>query len=114
MRQMNILIQVGSMVVVNPRNGHGSLVVYWRLRLERKKRTCSLLDGWGERCSFKVLEKVFSSIKSITCDKHNLDVQRRTRARIYRPPQQMKWAEPARISIAIPTSSQEFSLGLVG
>ena len=50
-----------------------------------------------------------ATILVVHCD---LDPQRNTRARIYRPPQKTKWAKPVRISIATPTSSQEFSLGL--
>ena len=94
MRQMNIFIQVAAMIVVSSRHNTGACAVHFgQLRLA---------DIYLYFYLFKIWKVYF----------RDLDAQRNTRARIYRPPQKMKWAKPARISIVIPTSSQEFSLGL--
>ena len=103
MRQMNIYIQVGAMIVVNP-SRHGSRVL--NLRQLRLENTCKGLFAQDLK------KKRFRRLKALLLSsQHRLHAQRRICARIYQPLQEMKWVKPARISIATPTSGQEFSLG---
>ena len=105
MRQMNILIQVGAMLVVHPNNNGvcGAFETTEKIHILE-------FPGWlGKWYLFKIWKKKVFVNKTHSC---NLDVQGSTRVRIYLPPQKLKRARPARISIATPTSRQEFSLGL--
>ena len=103
---MNIAIQVGAVTVVNPYNRHGSPVV--NLRQLRLENTCKGLFAQD------LIKKRFRRLKaSLLSSQHRLHAQRRICARIYQPLQEMKWVKPARISIATPTSGQEFSLGYI-